>query len=56
MDPVLLLAHQHTDDFFFQQHEINHFTRVFERCKFEKHSLLNVHTPIMGKDLYKMQR
>jgi hypothetical protein len=23
--------------------------RVFERCKFEKHSLLNVHTPITGK-------
>lgn len=23
--------------------------RVFERCKFEKHSLLNVHTPVMGK-------
>ena len=23
--------------------------RVFERCKFEKHSLLNIHTPIMEK-------
>ena len=48
MDSVLQSACQHTDQLFFNTMKLITSLRVFERCKFEKLSLLNVHTPIMG--------